>query len=466
MALQPETEYQAEDYGEATGSFIVTSPMQVNGNWVAEGQWRPQMALDNKLSSDAAKAAASQPKKRPSAAVMTGDPDDGPPVLKRPGAGGTSDTSSGGSKSGTSPSGTSSSGTQGPSPSSDGKSGSSTASSTGKPSLSAPGDDSSASSTASSTSGRPTLARPGDEPVEASSAPATGKTQATHDDDPDRPTLKNSSPSSTSSAGTPTTSENRAQATSTPSAPDSSVGANDADPSRPVLQRGKPVKPMGDDVAGASPVAKTTSGKLNSPRASGSAATTAAKSSSSPQPALSYPAVSDAGTFEMRPLLYSMSSGEKEKLAQQMTKLAMDEIRVFTTKRSSLAPGKTAAITDYDLRAFDLDFNGSPTVVLTAKLPVTDTNKKTGVTKTIDYFVTVVAHVDANGEPQKFFSSVTNNNYLDAFPRMELIGAVDADANGRGDLLFRQYSDGAISYGLYRVFPYQLQKVFEGGSSM
>jgi hypothetical protein len=49
---------------------------------------------------------------------------------------------------------------------------------------------------------------------------------------------------------------------------------------------------------------------------------------------------------------------------------------------------------------------------------------------------------------------------------MELIDAVDADANGRGDLLFRQYSDVGISYGLYRVSPYQIEKVFEGGSSL
>jgi hypothetical protein len=47
---------------------------------------------------------------------------------------------------------------------------------------------------------------------------------------------------------------------------------------------------------------------------------------------------------------------------------------------------------------------------------------------------------------------------------MEIIDALDADANGRGDLLFRQYSDVAISYSLYRVYPYEMKKVFEGGS--
>ena len=64
--------------------------------------------------------------------------------------------------------------------------------------------------------------------------------------------------------------------------------------------------------------------------------------------------------------------------------------------------------------------------------------------------------------PQKIFSVVTDRNHLDAYPRMQIIDAVDADANGRGDLLFRQYSDIGISYALYRVFPYQMTKNLRG----
>ncbi len=102
--------------------------------------------------------------------------------------------------------------------------------------------------------------------------------------------------------------------------------------------------------------------------------------------------------------------------------------------------------------------------MLTAKVP--DTSVKTAGGSEFDYFVTVVARVDINGQAQKVFSSVTDNNHLDAFPRMEIIDAVDADANGRGDLLFRQHSDTGVSYALYRVYPYQMVKVFEGGANM
>ena len=147
-----------------------------------------------------------------------------------------------------------------------------------------------------------------------------------------------------------------------------------------------------------------------------------------------------------------------------MLKMAMVEIRAFAAKHAGPPIPKTAAITDYEVRAFDLEFSNSPTVVLTAKLPVAAAKGQHDAGFT--YFVALVARVDINDQAQKIFASVTDSTRLDAYPRMELIDAVDADANGRGDLLFRQYSDVGISYGLYRVSPYQIEKIFEGGSSL
>jgi len=178
--------------------------------------------------------------------------------------------------------------------------------------------------------------------------------------------------------------------------------------------------------------------------------------------ARSYPAISDAGDYRGRSMLYSMSPGERQTQEQQVLKLALDEIRAFAVKHNGPAIPKTAAITDYDVRAYDLDYSSSPTIVLTAKLLVTGAK----VPPDFTYFATVVARVDINDQAQKLFLSVTDNRHLDAYPRMELIDALDADANGRGDLLFRQYSDGGITYSLYRVSPYQIEKIFEGGSSL
>jgi len=145
-----------------------------------------------------------------------------------------------------------------------------------------------------------------------------------------------------------------------------------------------------------------------------------------------------------------------------MSALALGEIQKFMATRHTPALPKNAAITDFDLRAYDLEFSNSPTLVFTARLAVPGAKPYRG--SEFDYFVTVVAREDFNGDPIKIFSSVTDSNHLDAFPRMEIVDAVDADANGRGDLLFRQYSDTGINYSLYRVFPYDMQKVFEGGS--
>lgn len=178
----------------------------------------------------------------------------------------------------------------------------------------------------------------------------------------------------------------------------------------------------------------------------------------------SYPAVSDAGKYEMRSLLYAMGSSERVDRSQEMSALALDDIRKFIAQRKTPALPKAATITDYDLRGFDLDYTNSPTLVFTATLPVAGTKALRG--GDFNYYVTVVAREDINGAPIKIFSSVTDSNHLDAFSRMEIIDAVDADANGRGDLLFRQYSDTGISYGLYRVYPYQMQKIFEGGSGI
>jgi hypothetical protein len=174
--------------------------------------------------------------------------------------------------------------------------------------------------------------------------------------------------------------------------------------------------------------------------------------------------------------MYPMTQAEKEERGRPMLALALDEVRSYHSKRQQAqaapkakAPAKSAAhpenfvVSEYDLRAFDLDFSNSPTFVLTARVNAPPA-KPAGFT--FDYFVTVVARVDINGDTQKVFSSVTDNNHLDAFPRLEIIDAVDADANGRGDLLFRQHSDSSVSYALYRVYPYQMVKVFEGGSNM
>ena len=436
MALEPQTVYEAQSFGEPTGTFTVTMPKQVNGNWVADGTWQPELPMDAQLKAKAAKEAAERAKNPPSQAVMTGDAESGRPVLKRaPGSGG--DTGSSGQTSSSGGSGSSSSSTS----SSKTSSGDSdrpvmkrpASDPSGKPTL-GPSDDSSGADSSSSNTGgstdsdRPVMKRP------ASDSNTTATQADNHD--PDRPVMKRpaaTGPTDISPANSGSGGVTQAAAAS-----------NDSDPNRPTLSRTTKAKPTADS---SSDLADSKAGAFPTP---------AGKS------LRAYPAISDAGTYQSRPLIYTMSSGERQGFEQAALKLAMDEIRAFAAKHNGPAIPKTATIADYDARAFDLEYSSSPTVVVSAKLPVAAKGQPPDLT----YFATVVARVDINDQAQKIFSSVTDSKHLDAYPRMELIDAIDADANGRGDLLFRQYSDVGITYGLYRVSAYQIEKIFEGGSSL
>ena len=406
MALEPETLYEALAYGEPAGWFTVTTPRDVNGNWIADGQWKPAQPLEARLATQAAK----QPKPKPKAHDVLSD-DQGPPVLRRPGS---SDSSSAGGGQGSAPASTS-------------------------------GGDSTSSTSRSSTAN--------------SNAPPKS------DDDSDRPTLK-ASPSAASSAPSnskPTLGDNTQQAKAQAPVSNAPPAASpdEDDPNRPVLRRGKPAEqPAPTDTASSN----ASVSKTASPGAGSIATSTPGTSAKATQAPRAYVAISDAGNYETRSLLYGMAAGERQSLGEPMSRMAMDEVRKYASKHNGPALPKTAAITDCDLRGFDLDYSNSPTLVLSAKLPVAPAKPVPG--GEFDYFVTVVARVDLNGTPQKIFSMVSDSNHLDAYPRMQIIDAVDADANGRGDLLFRQYSDTGISYALYRVFPYQMEKIFEGGAGM
>jgi hypothetical protein len=385
MALQPQTVYEATDYGEPTGLFTVTQPQEVKGSWIGTGQWRAEKPLEKKIAQQAAK----QPKP-----VEVSNPADDRPTLHRAAGSGSSDSDS-----------------------SKGASGTNSTASASKPSSPEPPD-------------RPTLKKP----------------------TPDTPAQPAASSAQKPSLGGVSGSQN---AVSTASA--STAGQEENDPNRPILRRGKPAaSDSATDQTKQTAAAQLAATKPSLQAPSAGATVRAVRRS--------YPAVSDATPHETRSLLYVMNSSERAGKSEELEKMAMGEIRNFVAQRKLPALPKTAGITDSDLRAFDLDYSNSPTLVFTGKVAVLTAKAFAG--GEFDYFVTLVAREDINGAPIKIFTSVTDSNHLDAYPRLEIIDAVDADANGRGDLLFRQYSDTGINYSLYRVHPYDMQKIFEGGSGV
>jgi hypothetical protein len=80
------------------------------------------------------------------------------------------------------------------------------------------------------------------------------------------------------------------------------------------------------------------------------------------------------------------------------------------------------------------------------------------------YFVTVVGRIDMYGDLHRLYAQVSDTNHLDAYRRMELIDAVDAQGTGSGQLLFRAVGDGDYRYSLYRVGADQLWPLFESTS--
>ena len=60
------------------------------------------------------------------------------------------------------------------------------------------------------------------------------------------------------------------------------------------------------------------------------------------------------------------------------------------------------------------------------------------------------------------FQNLTDSQHLDVIPRLELIDAVDADGDGRGELLFREISDAGKAFVVYRVIGDRLWPLFHG----
>jgi len=114
-------------------------------------------------------------------------------------------------------------------------------------------------------------------------------------------------------------------------------------------------------------------------------------------------------------------------------------------------------------RAFDLSNSNEPILILTAgaRLPQ-NPKEKADPSSQLQFLVALVARQDINGDFHKVFSNVTDTDHLDVLPQMEFIDAVDADGDGRGELLFRQVSDAGSAFVVYRVIGNQLWALFQG----
>ena len=212
------------------------------------------------------------------------------------------------------------------------------------------------------------------------------------------------------------------------------------DPNRPALHRGKPASAPA--AASAPP-----------PAAAPKAAPALPKPREKPELLV---AVSDAESQETRPYLFQWNREEEERLTGDMRALAEAEV-------ARQASGGKPGLDQVRVRAFDLNTDNQPEIVLSGRATVAKAAPRGAKAASVSYYVTVVARVTVSGETWKLFASVAPSFALDSVPRMELVDAVDADGDGYGDLLFALITDSSRSFALYRVGRDELFKLVETG---
>ncbi|MGB7149558.1 MAG: hypothetical protein WBD45_10420 [Terriglobales bacterium] len=406
MALDFGIVYEGFRTGVSQGLFTITQPGQLNHTWIAEGKWLPAGSIDPSKH------------KKYQEPVIADDDRNGPPVLHRR----TPPEADSGSESKT------------------------------------PDKDKDKDKDKSSDASKD---QPKTTPAASSAAPAT----------PAPSTSTAPAPAQTAKASPP----EQPKATAPAPAPNASSSNDDepiSDPNRPRLRRGKPETTQHEEpfatfapeaATGASPATPPSAGKSD-----------AAPSSAPAPPIILIPAISDAGGPDPRSYSYDLKPVEEAIYRNKMLDLAATQLlgsagtkppapkNVAANRSAKKSSAKLPSPTfdDVSLRIFDLSSSNEPVLVLSAKaqLPATGSTENPAEPKEI----TLIARTNLEGELRKLFFEQTDSRHLDISPRMELIDAVDADGDGRGELLFRRTFDDGSAYAIYRVTADRLWPLYEG----
>ena len=190
------------------------------------------------------------------------------------------------------------------------------------------------------------------------------------------------------------------------------------------------------------------------------------------------PAISDAGGPDPQSYKFFWKTGEEDERRKQMLALAADEVRAYAsalaknrilarppTGKAGVPARKSAAkpaqpvFENIQFHGFDVWVNNQPVMILSAEAHLPPAPG--AATAPESYSITLVAKTDIYGNLHKLYSGVTDKFHLDVTPRLELIDAVDADGDGRGELLFRKTTDAGTGYVIYRATADKLWKMFD-----
>jgi len=413
MALDSGTVYEGERSGNSLGLFTVGSALHSNNAnaampWLGSGVWRP----NGTESPTVAKKAESAP-----AGISA---DEGPPRLSR-------DATA--TKPATTPSNSPASSSAPPA-------------STSKPSGDEPPRLSKPSSSTPPADSGSTSQAPGTAPPATDSKPKDSKSSATKTDGQKD---SHNVPASDSGAG---------------------------ETNRPRLRRGKPAESFADEdipgysLPGARPAKQDAVGKVTEIAAAAS------------KDVQLIPAISDASGPQPKSFGFEWIPGEEGDRRKQMVDLAKDQVRAYVAARSknniAAAPARSTGtkrvltpklpdpvLENMQMVAYDLWNSNQPILILSAQAHMPAAGNSAQGAADLEYSVVVVGYPDIYHNLKKIFVAITDKFHLDMTPKLELIDAVDADGDGRGELLFRETSDQGAGWVVYRATADKLWKMFD-----
>jgi hypothetical protein len=257
---------------------------------------------------------------------------------------------------------------------------------------------------------------------------------------------------------------------------DSNSGAGDNN--RPRLRRGRPVDPLPDEeIPGYSKIGAT---PASTPASAPPADPTKPAAAPALVPVQLIPAISDAGGPEPHSFAFEWLKGEEDERRQQVIALAKQEIRAYmaaqakanipaksspkTTARTKAPKQPEPALDNPQMVTYDLWTNNQPVLVFSAgaHLPQSPAgSSQFAANADLQYSITLVVRTDIYNNLHKLYVGVTDKYHLDLTPRLQLVDAVDADGDGRGELLFRETSDSGAGWVIYRATTDKLWKLFD-----
>jgi hypothetical protein len=189
------------------------------------------------------------------------------------------------------------------------------------------------------------------------------------------------------------------------------------------------------------------------------------------------PAISDSAGPEPHSYAFEWLKDEEGERRQQIAVLAKEQVRAYVETRTKgiITPKTTASpaghrvptkklpepiLSDAQMTAYDLWSTNQPVIVFSAQAQMPPPAGQP-TPADLEYSVVLVAFPDIYNNLHKLYAGVTDKYHLDLTPRLELIDAVDADGDGRGELLFRETSDAGSGWVIYRATADKLWKLFD-----